>query len=496
MFDSVFRRLLRGIAGTIADLAAQLKARVAKLIGGRRSVSNRGLLRVLRTFDGPYLDAMAEALGSVTGERISAKELREYVIGEVTLSNQLYHQAHETAARVRRILAEHTRYAHDARKLALDLYEGYGFRERETLTPRVRLPKYLDDAILNGELDALLARIQAANLKTPALRAAYLQALDRILKGAGQGAIDRALDVAVQERYRYFANRIAQTELARAQNEQIAREIMADDAIEVVQFRMSASHPAVDICDAFAHTDRYGLGPGCYPKALAPRPPLHPHCLCGCVPRLDLKVKDATAKPDAIAAYLRGLDPKDAAKVAGSKARRDEILNGGDWMAMLNRGRPEAYRIGTAGDVMARGSSGIPALDLFLDRVKRLPTDGSPESRLAQLWTTPDLYRSHVKRRLNYGHITTEREMAEKTFAALSRAQRARLSPGEFPVMEIEDGAWSIILDGAGRIKTAYPLEPGRPSFTDNQRRLGHQVDDLNLSKRVLEIFARLFGPH
>lgn len=41
--------------------------------------------------------------------------------------------------------------------------------------------------------------------------------LDAILGDAGQEAIDKALFVAVQERYRYFANRIAQTELSRAQ---------------------------------------------------------------------------------------------------------------------------------------------------------------------------------------------------------------------------------------------------------------------------------------
>lgn len=45
-----------------------------------------------------------------------------------------------------------------------------------------RLPKYLDDAVLNGEMDALMARIQATQLKPP-LRAAYLQALDQVLAG-------------------------------------------------------------------------------------------------------------------------------------------------------------------------------------------------------------------------------------------------------------------------------------------------------------------------
>lgn len=350
MRDGFFSALLGSIARKIGDLAAGLRARISAFIRGKRKVSGKDLLKELRTFDAPYLEAMADAMTTVTGERITAKDLREYVIGEVGLSDRLYHQARETSARVQRILEEHTRYAHDARKLALDLYEGYGFRDQETLVPKVRLPRYLDDAVLNGEMDALLARIQAAQLKTAPLRAAYLQALDAILKDKGQKAIDKALDVAVQERYRYFANRIAQTELARAQNAQIARELMADDEVQVVQVVLSASHPAPDMCDVFARQNAWGLGAGCYPKAHAPLAPYHPHCRCSLLQRRDLSAANAKHDPEAAMKYLFGLDPKVAGRVAGSRAKRDQVMQGGGWEDMLNEGRPKAYRIGKAGE--------------------------------------------------------------------------------------------------------------------------------------------------
>ncbi len=354
MRDGAFSRLLGAISGKIGRLARALRERVSAFIRRKRKgggkVSPEELIEVMRTFDGPYVEAMAEAMGEVTGRTVSPEDMRRYIIGEVSLSGRLYHQARATSARVRSLLQDYTRYAHDARKLALDLYDGYGFRDVETLEPLVRLPKYRDDAVLNGEMDALMARIKAAQFKTAPLRAAYLQALEQVLAEAGGDAIDRALDVAVQERYRYFANRIAQTELARARNRQIARELMADDEVEVVQISLSGGHE-VDLCDVFARADRYGLGPGRYPKALAPLPVYHPFCRCVATPVLFTSAANARENPDAAAAYLRTLDPQTAARVAGSKAKREEILRGVGWEDMLNRGRPEGYRIGQLGDV-------------------------------------------------------------------------------------------------------------------------------------------------
>jgi len=353
MLDSLFNGLLDRIAHRITDLARDLKTRVFDFVTRKKTAKRDELRPVMQqTFDDPYLEELGDALGHVTGRRLTVEQMRRFIVGEVTLSKRLYHQANQTAAAVTQILRAHVKYEHDARKLALDLYTGYGRKATEILNPRVRLPKYLDDARLNREMDAVLARIQASTLKTPALRAAYLDSLDAIIRDKGEKAIDKALGIAVQERYRYFANRIAQTELARTQNREIARELMADDEIEVVRYQLSATHPAPDICDCFAHANRFGLGPGLYPKGKAPLPPSHPHCRCVCTPVLGLKAANAREDPDAIQKYLFLLDADTARQVAGSKAVRDAVLKGENLLDLINANRPAGYRIGALGDVM------------------------------------------------------------------------------------------------------------------------------------------------
>ncbi len=134
---------------------------------------------------------------------------------------------------------------------------------------------------------------------------AYLEAIDAMEKGRGAKVLEKKLGVAYQERMRYFANRIAQTELHRAWMDKQAAEIMADEGIEVVQFQMSGTHPRTDICDLYASQDAYGLGPGLYPKEHAPLPPLHPHCRCGLISKRLISAKGAKENPDAGRQYLR-----------------------------------------------------------------------------------------------------------------------------------------------------------------------------------------------
>jgi len=343
--------LLGTAADKIGTLAKEQLDRVKEALGRKRKPSRQELIKLLRRFDEPYADTLRDFMGEIQDRPITRADMLAWKIGDVALSERLYHQAQQTSARAQRIMEDFTRYGHSARDIALELYEGYGFRDQDTLVPTVRLPRYMRDAVLHGEMDALLARIQATQLRTDGLRAGYLQALERILDGSGQAAIDNALRVAVEERYRYFANRIAQTELARAHTEQRARELIADDNIEVVQYRMSQTHPRIDICDMFARTDGYGLGPGMYPKDACPMPPLHPFCRCNLVPRLDKKLRNARPNPEAGREFLRGLDPHEAALVAGSRAKRDALLAGATVDSILNPGRPEPYRLRRVGDI-------------------------------------------------------------------------------------------------------------------------------------------------
>lgn len=354
MLKTLFNALLGGIAQRIEAAAKGMFGRLLGLLRAKKNApTKKEVVQVLSRFDQEYAEELAKGMSQVSGERVTAQQVQTYLIGDVALSDRLYHQSQQTANRVQRILKDHVKYAHDARKLALDLFEGYGFKDEDVLNPKVRLPKYLNDALLNRDMDALLARIKrASKLKTAPLRAGYLQLLDKILKTQGQAAIERAMETAVYERYRYFANRIAQTELARTQMDQHARELMADESLEVVQYCLSQTHPKPDICDLYAHQNAYGLGPGLYPKARAPKPPAHPFCRCHWRPRLDLSAAGAQENPQAAADHLKSLDSRAAARVAGSRAKRDEVLNGTHFDDVVNAGRPAAYKVGRLGDVI------------------------------------------------------------------------------------------------------------------------------------------------
>lgn len=153
------------------------------------------------------------------------------------------------------------------------------------------------------------------------MRAAYLEAIRKAEAGAGMAELEKALRIAFHERNRYFANRIARTELHRAYTDRQARELMAQDRIRYLQIRLSSKHPKTDVCDLHARLDAYGLGPGVYPKADAPKPPFHPHCYCLLAPMIALDNPNPRFDPNAERRFLAGLPAKEAAQVAGGSRK-------------------------------------------------------------------------------------------------------------------------------------------------------------------------------
>lgn len=147
-----------------------------------------------------------------------------------------------------------------------------------------------------------------------------------------------------------MANRIAQTKLARVHQHALGAALMADPTISVLQVVLSGSHPRTDICDLHARADLFGLGPGCYPKAKAPRPTFHPYCRCRLRSRPDLNAADARARRRGDAGYLRSL-PVDEAAVKGSRTKLQRVLDGRSAIEVVNRGVPDAYQTVRLGEV-------------------------------------------------------------------------------------------------------------------------------------------------
>lgn len=339
------------------DLAAQ-----AALANYRRRVaageaSAAALKAILAEFEEQALAAMVAGFGRLLEQPPTPDAVRALQIGELTLSRRLYAQRQQTQAAVAGIVRQHARAATNASELARALYDGYNTpRNVEPLQIRkdVKLRREVQELMrLSMKDPAARVRIEqlqrsvlgGPGIRTAALRSAYEQLFAEAIAGASERRRDRALRQVIEERNRYFANRIAQTELARAHADRVADELLADETIEVVEVRLSPSHPVVDICDLFARQDRYGLGPGLYPKLSAPRPTFHPFCRCRLVSRPDVSARAAREREAAGRTFLRSLPTAEAARVMGSRDKLQKVLRGADPLTIVNRGRPDGYRI-------------------------------------------------------------------------------------------------------------------------------------------------------
>ena len=254
-----YQSILAGADSAVQQSADKAFRRVVDLVR-EGSVPRSAIDQTMREFNADTVDGFREAFSAVLQSSMGVTEMKSWPVGGVKLSDRLYQNAQQVSATTKTIIEQHLKGVHNANELRKALYEGYNFQD-DPLHVVKPLPKYLQD-----EFD----KFKAAQLKTPALRAAYLEAIRKAEAGAGMDEIEKKLRIAFYERNRYFANRIARTELHRAYTDQQSREWMQEKRIEYVELRLSAKHPLLDICDYHANVDAYGLGRGVYPKAAAP----------------------------------------------------------------------------------------------------------------------------------------------------------------------------------------------------------------------------------
>lgn len=178
---------------------------------------------------------------------------------------------------------------------ARDIYDGYGYGNKIS---RAELPEYMkrlvdqSRKVLAGDrsaMDRYLAAIKQAERQigllaadgspTKALKAAFSELL-KATKELNQKAMEKAIYVAVEEKSRYIADRIARTEISAAWGDGFLAKHRNDDDVIAFRWLLNSRHPRYDICDIHANIDLYGLGPGVYPKDRFPKRPAHPHCMC------------------------------------------------------------------------------------------------------------------------------------------------------------------------------------------------------------------------
>ena len=202
-------------------------------------------------------------------------------------------------------------------KTARELYDGYNSGKAVVQTQQ--LPDYLK--ILrhasDSERQIALARKAWRNVErlskngapNQALKAAYKKLLKTAEEGSAE-ALEKACWVAMQEKSRYVAERIARTEMARAYADGFLAKAEADSDIVAFKWKTGTRHPMFDICDMYAKADMYGLGAGIYPKDKLPPLPAHPHCMCRLVEMYLPDIKGKQAKENIEAAgntYLKTL---------------------------------------------------------------------------------------------------------------------------------------------------------------------------------------------
>ena len=221
------------------------------------------------------------------------------------------------------------------KQTAMKLYDGYD--TADNILRQADLPKYLRkiqnltknlyagdrNAARNSELYKKVTK-DIRKLKTPALRAAYNQALEasstdkpralakakklletgnkeafnKLLAEEREKALKKALWVATQEKTRYHAERIARTESARAYYEGQMAEAERDPDIWGFKWVLSTAHVHGNSdCDCYDNSMAdMGYGRGVYPKNDVPELPAHPNCMCHLEKIYEWEVKPSKGK--------------------------------------------------------------------------------------------------------------------------------------------------------------------------------------------------------
>jgi hypothetical protein len=229
-------------------------------------------------------------------------------------------------------------------EIARSLYDGYNYKK---VINTQDLPKYLNAFrhALSDDVDALsvarqtTSRINALSRNgapNQALKVAYKQLLEAATAGT-EKALKNEVYVAINEKSRYVAERIARTEATKAWADGFFAKTLQDKHVVGFRWVISSRHPVYDICDLYAKANMFNLGAGIYPKDRVPPLPAHPHCLCHIAEvyrgEVDLsKQQDST--DDAVDQWLNGLNESQRRQVLGIKGTQ-EWQSGNGWQDNL-----------------------------------------------------------------------------------------------------------------------------------------------------------------
>ncbi len=385
----------------INELSQKLLEKILQKYHNRPDLDKRSLSQMIddelknynESVKGLIEAKMYEILGGFYFENTN----REIAVTPVLLSDMLYKNAKDVSRTTTKILRDGIKAKKTINELARELYEGYGFREKEPLDliDKYALPKYIKNELTRPKnIKKVMKQIE--KLKTKPLRIAYKNIFRELDKMSYEG-LQKALYVATQEKARYYANRIAQTEIHRASMSKWAKEMLEDDEVEFVKYRLSTAHKIKDICDFYAHLD-LGYGPGIYPKKEMRTLPLHPHCSCVYDPYYR-EVKGKRKPWDkAVKETMEKFSEYEQRQILGSKDMLARFKKGEDIEKIFNILRPK-YPIRKYVDVFGKMSKNLS--DIKNMKYKSLKEATKEEIEVVKSWT--DFYECKNIRAVFYG---------------------------------------------------------------------------------------------
>lgn len=246
---------------------------------------------VMKILEKELQKQLEEEMKRGMGKEISPTAIRDALSlvwspDNLTLSERTTKGGKEITAQAASIIAEAIKKGKSVQKTALALFDGYGYGH---VLPTQDIPEFVKKLAEIGRLTDYKGREfrktlrdverQLKRVNVQGMKIAYGKIKEAIETG-NEKKINKAVYVATQERTRYFARRIARTELARAYGDGAMAKWENDEDCVAFQWKLSTGHPFCDICDLYAHADLYGMGPGIFPKDKVPRLPVHPNCMC------------------------------------------------------------------------------------------------------------------------------------------------------------------------------------------------------------------------
>nr|DAJ22917.1 MAG TPA: minor capsid protein [Caudoviricetes sp.] len=259
---------------------------------------------------------------------------------ELTLSERTIKGEKEVIKQVSNTIKNAIKKGESVQKTALALFDGYGYGN---ILPTQEIPEFLKDLVntakktdlTHKEINALIRQVerQLKKVNVTGMKIAYNKVKEAVKTGCDR-VVEKAIYIATQERTRYFARRIARTELARAYVDGVMGQWANDEDCIAFKWQTSSAHPHKDICDLYANADLYGMGKGVYPKDKVPILPVHPNCMCHIRPLMQgskyIQGEEKEQIQKGGMEYINGLNKHEQERLLGVYGRL-EVLKKGNW---------------------------------------------------------------------------------------------------------------------------------------------------------------------